>query len=496
MQQYIIGIDIGTGSTKAVAISLNGEVISSIQHYYPVYNPEQGASEQDPELIWQAFAYCILGVVAELGCPPQMVSLSSAMHSLIAVDENCRALMPMLTWADTRSESIATGIRNSALGEELYRATGTPIHPMSPLCKLIWLRKERAGLFNIAHKFISIKEYIWYRLFRSFQVDFSIASATGLFDIINLRWSNEAINLAGITLAQLSEPVNTNYVRQDMEAGIAQLLMLPPGTRFMIGASDGCCANLGSDVTKAGTAALTIGTSGAVRITGARPLYNFNTMIFNYLLNENTFVSGGAVNNGGNVVKWLLTNFLNISQPAATDYERLFDAVKGIPAGSNGLLFIPYIHGERAPVWDAKGSGTFLNIRPHHGKNHFLRAAVEGVCFALNDVLKGVEEMSVPVTQIHISGGFITSPVWVQILADVTGKQLRTVQEDDASALGAAYLAVKTMMPGKNVAFFDQQQQVIEPDAANHQLYAETFKLYKTVYTNLKASMSLLYDLS
>jgi gluconokinase len=495
MQQYILGIDIGTGSTKAVAIELDGNVITSVQKHYPVHNPEQGASEQDPELIWQAFAYCIAGVVKELACPPQMISLSSAMHSLIAVDEQGVPLMPMLTWADTRSESIATGIRNSAMGEDLYRITGTPIHPMSPLCKLIWLKAERADLFSRTHKFLSIKEYIWYKLFGSYQVDYSIASATGLFDILKLNWSADACSAAGITLQRLSETVNTNFVRDDVDPQVAMLLMLAPGTRVMIGASDGCCANLGSDVTEPGTAALTIGTSGAVRITGDRPLYNYHTMIFNYRLDEKTFVSGGAVNNGGNVVKWLLSNFLSISQPSAGDYKALFEAVKSIPAGSNGLLFIPYLNGERAPIWDARSSGTFLNIRPQHTKDHFLRAAIEGVCFALNDVLEGVEEASIPVRQIHISGGFISSPVWVQILADVSGKQLRTVQEDDASALGAAYLAIRTLSPGKNVAFFDQQQQVVIPDADNHKRYVEAFKLYKIVYADLKSSMSLLYDL-
>jgi gluconokinase len=495
MQQYIVGVDIGTGSTKAVAINLDGEVISSVQRHYPVYNPEQGASEQDPELIWQAFAHCILSVVKELGCPPHIISLSSAMHGLIAVDEDCQPLMPMLTWADTRSESIATKIRSADIGEAIYRTTGTPIHPMSPLCKLIWLRENRAGLFGSAYKFIAIKEYIWYRLFRTFQVDFSIASATGLFDIINLYWSDDALKVAGIAPRQLSEPVNTNYLRQDIYPEVAQLLMLPPGTTVMIGASDGCCANLGSAVNGPGTAALTIGTSGAVRITGRRPIYNYNTMIFNYLLDDRTFVSGGAVNNGGNVVKWLLINFLGIAQPSTVDYSALFDAVDAVPAGSNGLLFIPYIHGERAPIWDAKSSGTFLNIRPHHTKNHFLRAAMEGICFALYDVFRGVEEASAPVTQIHISGGFITSPVWVQLLADVTGKHLRTVQEDDASALGAAYLSINQLMPGKDIAFFDQQHEVIKPDPDNHKLYAESFSRYKQIYVSLRASFALLNDM-
>ena len=285
MEPYILGIDIGTGSTKGVAVGLNGKVLASSQHRYPIMQPQPGYNEQDPNLIWKAFVSCVQDVVKELKDAPQALSFSSAMHSLILVDEGGKALNNMITWADTRSEKIAQHLRDSDEGEAIYRQTGTPIHPMSPLCKLIWLKDNEHELFEKAAKFISIKEYIWYKLFNKFQVDYSIASATGLFDIIKLQWSAEACGLAGVNTGKLSEPVNTNYVQKELLPQMATLLGIPSTTPFVIGASDGCCANLGSHVMDNGTAALTIGTSGAVRITTSQPVYDYQAMHFNYLLN-------------------------------------------------------------------------------------------------------------------------------------------------------------------------------------------------------------------
>jgi gluconokinase len=267
MQTYLLGIDIGTGSTKAVAVDLEGRSIAISQHYYPAHSPQPGYSEQDPEIIFKAFVSCINDVVQDTGNSPIAVSLSSAMHSVIPVDKACKPLAPMITWADSRSEDVAERIRNSAQGAEIYKTSGTPIHAMTPLCKIIWLKENQPELFAATYKFISIKEYIWHQLFNVFEVDYAIASATGLFDIIKLDWNPVAYELAGISPDQLSKPVNTTYKKSILSLSTAQLLTLDANTQFVIGASDGCCANLGSYVTEPGVASLTIGTSGAVRIT-------------------------------------------------------------------------------------------------------------------------------------------------------------------------------------------------------------------------------------
>lgn len=275
------------------------------------------------------------------------------------------------------------------------------------------------------------------------------------------------------------------------------MLGLTTNVPFVIGASDGCSANLGSFTTNRGTAALTIGTSGAVRITGPEPVYNYSAMIFNYLLDEKTFVSGGAVNNGGNALNWLLENFLNQAPVNSGRYRDIFHTIEKVPAGSKGLLFLPYLYGERAPIWNARSSGAFLNIRPEHDQSHFSRAVPEGICYALNDVLKTLEQSSVPVERLNVSGGFISSATWLQILADITGKNLYVLQLEDASAIGAIYLALKALFPDVTDYLPDQNNLlVITPNKNNHDLYAKSFAVYKKVYLNMKECMDLFTSLT
>ncbi len=489
MQQYVLGIDIGTGSTKSVAIGFKGNSLGIAQHYYPVNNPKPGYAEQDPQLILEAFISCIVDITRKLG-PPAAVSFSSAMHSVIPVDENGKALNDMIIWADARSQSVAERIRASADGLLIYRTCGTPIHAMTPLCKLIWLQENEPDLFHRTSKFISIKEYIWYHLFGVYQVDHSIASATGLFDITTLQWNTRACRLAGISSGNLSEPVSTTFYRTGLNAGLAAMLKLNEHTPFVIGSSDGCCANLGSFINKPDIASVTIGTSGAVRITSPKPVIDEGAMIFNYLLAEKTFVCGGAVNNGGSAVQWLIKTFLNIARPGHKEYDELFAQAATAPAGSEGLIFLPYLNGERAPIWDTHAGGVYFNMRQHHNQAHFLRAGLEGICYALYDVLQTLEQSSAPIRQIHISGGFINSPLWTQLLADITGKQLVIIQQEDASALGAIFLAARALaLPNTIMQPPAGERIVIKPDTARHESYQKTFKLYKKLYTHLKELM-------
>ena len=494
MAAYLLGIDIGTGSTKAVAVDTNGKFVGSSQHYYPAHSPQPGYSEQDPEIIFKAFMNCITDVVNEISNSPIAISLSSAMHSVIPVDENGDALAPMITWADSRSEDIAERIKNTEPGASIYKTSGTPIHAMTPLCKIIWINENQPELFAATYKFVSIKEYIWHKLFNVFEVDYAIASATGLFDIIKLDWNTIACDLAGITKDNLSTPVNTTYKRADLSTSAAQVLNLDISTQFVIGASDGCCANLGSYVTEPGVASLTIGTSGAVRITSKQPVYNYQSMIFNYLLYADTFVCGGAINNGGIVLDWLLKTFSGKSSLAQADYDWLFGDIAGIPAGSEGLIFLPYLYGERAPIWDSKSCGLFFNIKPQHTQAHFLRAGLEGICFALNGVIESIE-ISAPIERIHISGGFINSPVWVQILADITQKQLIAIQQEDASALGAIFLADDALGLNKfNNQPIDNDSAGIIPEQSNKQVYAARFLVFKKLYQDLKETMHWMHN--
>jgi gluconokinase len=492
LQPYFIGVDIGTGSAKAIAIGPSRKVLATAQLFYSVVSPKPGYSELDQATIWKAFVDVIGEVISKLKRVPLSVSISTAMHSLMAVDRHDKSLTRFLTWEDTRSDQIAAALRKSSKARSLYTATGTPIHSMSPLCKIKWLKENQRDVFNMTSKFISIKEFLWFRLFNQYEVDYSIASATGLFNLKNLSWNQPSLKFCGIRTSQLSRPVATTFTRDKVNEKIAKKLKITRDTKFCIGASDGCLANVGSYATDKYTGALTIGTSGAVRIATSKPIVHFASMIFNYVLDDKTYISGGPVNNGGNVMKWMFATFLNKKNPSDDDYKMAFKKVQEIPAGAEGLIFLPYLYGERAPIWDERSSGVFIGMQSFHTTHHFFRAAMEGICLSLKNILDILESSSGKVRQLHVSGGFVHSEVWMQILADITGKRICKVQSQDASCMGAALLSMKATGIIKKY-----QPEKINPAVGlkSGQAYKEHLTIFKGLYPSLKNAMHMLNTL-
>jgi gluconokinase len=487
MASYVIGVDIGTGSTKALAVNHQGKVVFSAQVHYPTLNPKSGYCEQAPEIVWQAFIKCINRIVGEEKQTPDAIILSSAMHSTIPVNENGSPLQNMIIWADNRSAAIARKIKDSSSGERLYRETGTPIHAMSPLCKITWIKENDPELFKKTFKFISIKEFIWFKLFKTYEVDHSIASATGLMDIHTCEWSDLALKTCDISTAQLSKLTQPDFVRTGIEEEAGKLLNIPTSIPFIMGASDGCFANLGSFATSYGIAALTIGTSGAVRVASPSPAYNFSAMTFNYRLDEKTFISGGPTNNGGVALRWYAETFLQKTLDTAADYDNILSALPLTPPGSDGLIFVPYLYGERAPIWDSNASGVFFGIRSSHTQAHFTRAVVEGISMALYDIADNMIQGGLAISQINVSGGFVKSATWLQILANIFNKKICLINSDDASAIGAAYLGLKSLGIIEHYDLLQPEtMKEILPQEQFIDVYKSNFKIYRSIYQNLK----------
>ncbi len=489
--EYIIGIDLGTGSTKAIAMNHAGDVVDTEQVAYPILQPQPGYQEQPPETIWQAFLRCIAGIASRHSTSPQAICLSSAMHSVIPVDDHGEALMNMMIWADNRSADIARAILHSPEGKRIYEKSGTPIHAMTPLCKLRWLEQNEPDTFKKTARFISIKEYVWFKLFGEYEADYSIASATGLMDIGELKWNHESLDVAGVRSSQLSRLVNTNHRRHCTDASLCTAMGISKDTVFVIGASDGCLANIGSFATDERSLALTIGTSGAVRVTQNRPILNFKAMTFNYLLDHNTYVCGGPINNGGIALKWYAENLLGKKLESSHDYTAMLQTLNDTRPGAEGLIFLPYIHGERAPVWNSDACGVFFGMRAHHNQSHFTRAVVEGISAALYDITTTMIDNGMNIEQVNVSGGFVQSAHWLQIIADLFGIKVCLVNTTDASATGAAFLAMKEL---GIIARYDQLKpgQFIEyfPGAENTNAYQAFFRNYKRVYESVHPLMS------
>lgn len=472
----LIAIDIGTTNIKAVAVSGAGNILAVAERQNATLNPQTGWQEQDPEAVFQY----VVEVLAEVWAASKEeeklsgIIFSSAMHGLMAVDKNGKPLTNILLWSDMRADAIARSLRQGREGLDIYRRTGVPIHAMSPLCKLMWLRQSQPDVFQKAHQFLDIKSYVWFRLTGEFRSDVSVASATGLLNIEQQIWDAPAMEMAGIAAAQLPKPVSPAYIAGVLPE-MAAKWALPTGVPYMIGASDGALANIGSGATETGQIAVTIGTSAAIRTVSARPLLDASMRTFCYRLDDKRFIVGGASNNGANALEWL--RHAVFQSPLSA--EAFANQAVSVPAAADGLLFLPYLLGERAPLYNAQVCGSFQDMTARHGQAHFVRAAMEGVLFNVKIIAEALETHS-PIDTLHVGGGFSRNPLWVQMLADIFQKTVILPDEQvDASLLGALRFAGQ--MLGLNQTGDSQKNTTIEPNTANALVYEEAYQRFKTL---------------
>jgi gluconokinase len=449
MTSYMLGVDIGTTSTKAVLFTKKGDVIQQENIGYPLYTPDMTTAEQDPEEIFQAVVKAVSNITKQHSDKKlSFISFSSAMHSVIAMDENDQPLTPCITWADNRSEGWAHKIKDELDGHEVYKRTGTPIHPMSPLSKITWIVNDRPEIAANAKKYIGIKEYIFKKFFDQYVVDYSLASSMGMMNLKNLDWDNEALRIAGITRGQLSELVPTTTIFNNCDPELAKQMGIDPQTSFVIGASDGVLSNLGVNAIRKGEIAVTIGTSGAIRTIIDEPQTDDKGRIFCYALTEKHWVIGGPVNNGGMVLRWIRDEFASSEVETAKRlgidaYEVLTKIAERVRPGADGLLFHPYLAGERAPLWNPDVRGSFFGLTLSHKKEHMIRAALEGVIYNLYTVfLALIECMDGPVTRIQATGGFARSAVWRQMMSDIFESEVVVPESYESSCLGACILGL------------------------------------------------------
>ena len=502
MTRCAIGVDIGTTSTKAVVFAakgrLRGEVLGQHAVEYPLETPVPGAAVQDPERIHQAVVVAIHGAVMAAqvaGKDVACLAFSAAMHSVIAVDAHDRPLTPSYTWADNRAAPWAAEVNAEHDGLAIYRRTGTPIHPMSPLIKLLWLRHEAPDVWRQARRFVGIKEFVLKRLCGESMIDHSIASATGLFNLASLDWDAGALTLAGIDRSRLSTLVPTTHRLKLVDAAQALALGLVAGTPVIVGANDGVLSNLGVGAIERGAVALTIGTSGAMRTVVDTPQTDPAGRTFCYALTERHWVVGGPVNNGGIVLRWVRDEFgaaeTEIAKRLGIDpYEVLTHIAARIPAGSGGLLFHPYLAGERAPLWNADLRGSFFGLAMHHRKEHMIRAVLEGVLMNLHTILPAVESLTGRAKVIKATGGFARSPMWRQMLADVFDREVVVPESIESSCFGAAMLGLFAL---GELASLDEVAGMVGathrhvPDADAARVYARLAPIFAAIPRQLEA---------
>lgn len=491
-REWILSVDVGTSSVKATIFNSQAELMAEKSCGYPLVQPQPGWVEQDPQDVLQAFEQSIQGVLAQTSHKPKIIVLSTAMHALMGIDEHEQTMTRFLTWADQRAEDLAMKLRTNPEGLEIYQRTGTPIHAMSPLLKLAWFRDHQPELFAQVKLWVDLKAYLLHDLVGEWLIDESLASATGLFNLKTRTWDEQALGWCGVNRAQLPRLVKTTDCVGVIRSDLAQRLGLSEKTKVIAGASDGALANLGVGAVVPGSLALSIGTSGAARQVVKQPQLDPQGRLFCYVVDDDHYIIGGPINNGGIVLRWLKSLFAperKAGQELASDqaqthkfYDLLNEEAAAISPGSDGLFFLPYLTGERAPLWREDVSGSFWGLRLTHTRGHLMRAALEGISYQLNSVVKLLEGLAGPAQEIRATGGFTQSKVWAEILTDILGNPLGIPEHTQGTALGGAFLAwyaLGQLESLEQCAELVPVAHVMEPDSTRKERYQAGYELFQ-----------------
>lgn len=491
--ECIITIELGTNAVRVLAFDLKGNVIGSMKGSYPTFHTDPDYSEQDPEQIFITMLYVLKNLLNEKIHPKKhkviYICFSASMHSVLPIDKNGVPLGNAITWADNRGKKEAQQLKNSALGKKMYNATGTPIHPMSPLIKIAWLSKHDKERFKKTYKFLSIKSYIIQQLTGKYILDYSLASATGLLNIHTLRWEADALKYAGIKEDKLPELVPVFHPLGKLRKEYQTSLRLTQDVKILAGSSDGCLATLGAGVWDKGKATITIEDSGAVRVVGKQVIQDEKQRFFNYLLTDKYYISGGPTNNGGVIFEWFTKHFGDFHNPYDVDHSmvNLIREASNVPVGSEGLLFLPYLLGERAPIWNANARGSYFGLNIKHERQHFVRATIEGILYEIYSIGKILEEQR-PIQTLSVNGSFASIPFCTQIIADLFNKDVSIGKNADSIAFGAFLVCAtdlgiyKDLEEAANTVVLTN---TFKPQKHNHDIYQKYFSVFERLSTKL-----------
>jgi gluconokinase len=459
--------------------------------------PRPGWAEQDAELVFSTVMEVIRQTLARFARGREdvgVLTLDGALHTVLGLDGNGSPITPVLTWEDSRAGEVVRKWRLENRGHELYMATGCPLHPLYLPAKMAWWRESQPDVFKKVRKFVSLKAFILYRLTGELLEDQAIASGSGLLNIKKLDWDEEILSLAGVRREHLAPVVRPSQVIEGISRYAGSSTGLLPSTCVVVGSSDAAMSSLGSGSINSDQMTVMIGTSGAVRRLVGHPALDPQQRTFCYYFGKGRWLSGGAINNGGIVLRWFRDNFgAQAKQEAArrgqSPYAVMGEYAARIPPGSEGLLFLPFLAGERSPHWSADMRGTLVGLSLRHGEGHIVRAIMEGVCYGILSVFRPLEELLGTPREVRVTGGFTRSALWLQILSSVLGKDLLVLEEPEGSVLGAAAFAYHSL------GIFDSFDrlvdknpvtEVIHPDPELHKFYMEEFERYMRIYWKMR----------
>ncbi len=505
-KRYILAHDTGTGGNKAVLTDLRGQVIHSRYVEYGLTYPQPEWVEQDPDELWQAVAQTTRQVINESGIDPAEilgVGISAQMFNLLPVDEHCRPLTPLMSWLDMRSIEQADRLLSGDTSEFLFQHTGNIPTAKDIIPKVLWLKEQRPDLWKRTFKLLDCKEYILYQLTGKLAIDWHGASVFFLFDPIRKSWSQDACQRLGIPVEMLPEAHPCTHIIGEVTDQAAHLTGLLPGTPVVICAGDVAVAQTGSGANADGKAHLCVGTATWIGLSTSQFRNNPNTPFWalNHI-DPNKWIIAGEMETGGGALMWLRDAFFQQETEAArsegrSSYSLLGELAASIQPGADKLLFNPWLSGERAPVLDHYARGAWLGISLSHTRAHFVRAVMEGVAYHLRWIIDTMEASQLPVGGMNAIGGGSTSPVWTQIISDITGRELYIVKNAlQAGASGAALTVAVGLGLYPEVETIDDMieiSHVVQPDDSHQKRYQELYESYRHAYEALSPLYRQLY---
>ena len=486
---YVIGIDLGTSAVKVLLVSKSGEVVDELSKPYPLYHDKPGHSEQDPDDWVKETKSALKELTGRLneGDLVEGLSFSGQMHGLVLLDEDRKPLRRAILWNDTRTTKECREIEANTGLDRLHELTKNPALEGFTLPKLMWVKKHEPEIFKQADVFLLPKDYVRFQLTGDIHMDYSDAAGTLLLNVAEKSWSKEVADANGIAFNLCPPLVGSHEQTGTISEEAADETGLSTNCKVFAGGADNACGAIGSGILEDGITLCSTGTSGVVlsyEATGDRDFAG-KVHYFNHGA-PNVFYTMGVTLAAGYSLSWYKETFARDES-----FERLLEEAEESPAGAKGLLFTPYIVGERTPHADSEIRGTFTGVHANHSRGDFTRAVLEGITFSLNETVENFREKGKSISKIISIGGGAKSSLWLQIQADIFGAEVVTLESEQGPGMGAAMLAAFGCgwYPSlKDCAdTFVGEAASYQPNPEDRMLYLKLFNIYQEVYGKTKS---------
>jgi xylulokinase len=486
LTDIVVGLDLGTGGVRAIAVNLQGQIIAQSTRSYPLLTPQPGWTEQNSSDWIEASLDALSDVTQQLdGHRPIALGLSGQMHGMVPLDAQGEAIRPAILWNDQRTGKAVAEIEAAIPRQELIQRTGNPAITGFQLPKLLWLRTEELQAYTRLWQILLPKDYLGYVLTGEAVTEPSDASGIGCLNLANRQWDTDILHTLDINPALFPPVIESTAIAGQLKSEIAARVGLPVGLPVVAGGGDNAAAAIGLGISSSNLSrgSLSIGTSGVIFAPCDRPIPDPEGRVHLFCHVDGGYHLLGVTLAAGGSLRWYRDTFApHIS------YTELMDMAERSQPGARGVLFLPHLAGERSPHLDPDTRGAFVNLSLAHTQADIIRAVLEGVAFSLREALEVISAIA-PLDQLLATGGGARSHIWLQILADVLQTKLVAPKAEEGAAYGAAILAMVGIGVYANLAaalkILPQASNVVQPQA--NPLYEAGFKRYKLLYDTLKA---------